>query len=101
MKEYILCAAIHYDDGLEYENSPTQFGLVICGRRHSDCHNTLEALIGEHANMVTRDHQGFLTSENRYVGRKEAWHIAISNNQVKFGPTQTDENSILISENLY
>ena len=39
-KEYILCAAIHWDDGETYPHQPKNIttGLVICGRRH---HNIL------------------------------------------------------------
>lgn len=35
--------------------------------------------------LPDRDHQGFLTSLNRYVGRKEAWIIAKENNQIVYG----------------
>ncbi len=50
-----------------------------------------------------RSHQGFITSLDRYVDRKEGWVIAKMNNQIKFGLSASDngEDSILISENLY
>ena len=50
-----------------------------------------------------REYQGFLTSENRFVNRMDAWVIAKNNNQIKFGLEASDngENSELISENLY
>jgi hypothetical protein len=103
--EKILCAAIHVDDDKEYIDAPIgiQFGFIVCGRRHSDCYQTIELLTGntELGNTVGRERQGFVTSYNRYVGRKEAWTIAIKANQVVHGPTNTDEDSILISENLY
>lgn len=105
MKETIICAAIHYDDATEHSDQPQgiQFGFVIAGRRHSDCYKTIELLTGNEdiVRKIDRNHQGFLTNTNKYVGRKEAWNIAIAANQVVFGPTKTDEDSILISENLY
>ena len=90
MEEFILCAAIDYE------------GLIIPGHRHSDCYNVLRTLKPD-AVDPDRTKQGFLTSENRYVNRKDAWTIAVKNNQVKYGKTASDngEESILISENLY
>ena len=50
-----------------------------------------------------RKHQGFITSLDRYVDRKEGWNIAKANNQIQFGLTasENEDDSILISENLY
>lgn len=50
-----------------------------------------------------REKQGFMTSLNRFVDRKEAWKIAKANNQIKFGmkASENGEESELISENLY
>ena len=104
--EYILCAAIDYN------------GVIVCGHRHGDCYETLKALIGEidADKLPDRNKQGFLTSENRYVGREEAWTIAKENNQIVYGLEASDhdddillkglhfdekQKSILISENLY
>ncbi len=105
MKEFILCAAIDYK------------GVIVCGHRHGDCYAVLKQLIGEidPNKLPDRDSQGFLTSENRYVGRAEAWDIAKENNQIKYGLKASDNNDILlkglkiegnpppilISENLY
>ena len=105
-KEYILCAAIDYN------------GIIVCGHRHGDCYSVLKALIGEidSNKLPDRDHQGFLTSLNRYVNREEAWIIAKANNQIVYGLKASDHDddilikgldikdkpkSILISENLY
>ncbi|MHA1483128.1 MAG: hypothetical protein ACTSQA_06800 [Candidatus Heimdallarchaeaceae archaeon] len=93
-KEFILCSAIMYD------------GTVISGRRHKDCYETLERLRGiseDDDRAPGREDQGFLTSTNRYVDRKEAWKIADENNQIKFGreASYRGEDSELISENLY
>jgi len=52
-----------------------------------------------------RKHQGFITSLDRYVDRKEGWKIAKANNQIQYGlivsEDENEEESILISENLY
>jgi len=86
--EYILCAAIKYD------------GNIISGFRHKDCSKILKLINPNHNDLYIN---GFLTSKNRFVGRKEAWKIALANDQIKFGLEASDngEDSILISENLY
>jgi len=106
LKEFILCASIDYD------------GIIISAHRHGDCYEVLKKLVGEidTDKLPSRDKQGFLTSENRYVGREEAWNIAKDNNQIVYGleaSNMDDEKlnnclgidfvpkSILISENLY
>jgi len=103
--EYILCAAINYNE------------IIICGHRHGDCYDIIEKLVGkiETNKLPNRDKQGFLTSLNRYVGREEAWTIAIANDQVVYGLKASSNDrdillegleidyspEILISENLY
>lgn len=95
MKEKILCAAINYN------------GIIVCGFRHSDCYEIIKSLVGDinSDNMPKKDNQGFLTSKNRYVGRKEAWIIAKENKQIIYGLETFNHNNgekpILISENLY
>lgn len=102
-KEYILCATILYKD------------TIVSGYRHSDCYEVLRTLNVDDKDLPGREHQGFLTSTNRYVDRKEAWKIAKENNQIKYGLKASDksddamlnglnpifDDSILISENLY
>jgi hypothetical protein len=95
-KEFILCASLNYN------------GTIICGHRHSDCYKILQDLLNLTSSdeLPGREYQGFLTSTNRYVDRKEAWNIAKENNQIKFGLKVSDmsefgQDSILISENLY
>lgn len=92
-KEFILCASIYYN------------GTIINGRRHSDCYDILRNLVSDIADneMPQREHQGFLTSLNRFVDRKEGWRIAKENNQIKWGLKFSDngEERQLISENLY
>ena len=116
-KEFILCAAIWVNDGNIHESQPINIetGFVICGRRHHNCYQTIKSLtnqtpnekIGDIINSMSvedhRKHQGFITSLDRYVDRKEGWKIAIANNQVQFGKdcSENGDDSILISENLY
>jgi len=93
IKEFILCSAINYN------------GIIIAGRRHRDCYATLRGLLPElkEADEPDRSKQGFLTSKNRYVNRKEGWNIAYDQNQIAFGfeVSNRGEDSELISENLY
>jgi hypothetical protein len=115
-KEFILCAAIYVNDNKKHEQQPKNIdtGFVICGRRHNNCYQTIKDLKGD-VNIYFkslgisdnnhRENQGFITSLDRYVSRKEAWKIAKLNNQIQFGliasENENEDESILISENLY
>ncbi len=117
MREFILCAAIWINDNQKHEQQPENIetGFVICGRRHNNCYQTIKSLtsqdsndkFGELINSLSteelRKHQGFITSLDRYVDRKEGWKIAKANNQIQFGlaASEDGDESILISENLY
>ncbi len=100
--EYILCAAIHYKDGGSYPHQPKNVdsGLVMAGRRHSDCIAMLSLLNGYNKSLVGRDAQGFLTSHNRWVSRSEAYLIAKAAGQLLHN-LHDPANPILISEDLY
>ena len=89
--EYILCAAMKYN------------GMTITGYRHRDCINTLEKLLNlpSSDSLPGRESQGFLTSKNRFVYRKEAYKIAKANNQLILPPKKNDENEELASEDIY
>jgi len=113
MKEFILCAAIHFNDGIKRDNQAINIesGFIITGRRHHDCYAAIQA-IGEALgisdaivkttiNKADRDHQGFITSTNRYVNRSEAMQIAKSNNQIFHNMHDGEIGGILISEDLY
>jgi hypothetical protein len=93
MKEFIICAAIKHGDT----------GKIYYGHRHNHC---LEASNGELSWKLNRQEickieriQGFITSKNRFVDRKEALIIALENNQI------IDKKEIrgteLYSEDLY
>lgn len=61
--EKILCAAIKYSGG------------VILGPNHANCLFMLAEIRGTHASRAD-DEQGFVTTTNRFVDRKEAYDIA-------------------------
>lgn len=92
--EYILCAAIHYKDGIRRIHQPKNIrsGFVICGFRHSNCIMTLRNMVPTNNNNST---QGFLTSKNRFVDRQKAAKIAFKSDQIE------KRVSALISEELY
>lgn len=97
-KEYILCAAIWFDDGKKYAHQPKNIntGLVLCGWRHGCIFPQIGGLVGERQQLgIYEKDQGFLTSHNRFVDRKEAAKIAVDNNQCD------SDNTFLFSEDLY
>ena len=109
-QEFIVCAAIHFDDGIEHEgHHPVKSGFVICGLRHCNIYSGVYAAIqaadGEYGKILslnepnntrTKITEGFLTSKNRFVDRKEAYKIALHAGQVK-----EKDNEKLFSEDLY
>jgi hypothetical protein len=112
MEEYILSAAIYFNDGKEYPGQPNNIktGFVVTGRRHHNCYATLAAVgkaldLEERAlvsfERIDRDIQGFVTNIDRFVDRRQGWLIAIKANQVKKVPDDVSEGNILFSEDLY
>lgn len=81
--EYILCAAIWYKQipikkeisGVLPKNCDV--GLVISGHRHCQCMWIMSSLTGLRSveTEVGEYIQGFLTNQNRFVDREEAWII--------------------------
>lgn len=93
-KEVIVGAACMMED--EYKNS-----YLIIGARHYDTLMCTQITDIERLGAVDLKEigQGFYTSHQTYVDRKEALKIALANNQVKYGiGYETDE---LYSEMLY
>ena len=85
MKERILCAAIWFDDGKEYDHQPINIktGYVICGHRHHNCFMTAGILDPGISNYQKHEkEQGFVTNTNRFVSREEASEIALKSGQV-------------------
>lgn len=98
--EYILCAAIWVDDGVEYVHQPRNIptGMVFCGWRHSNCFEALNKAYPKGSvdeQQLAGKHQGFLTSRGMFVSRDEAGKIAFEAGQVK------REGLHLTSEDLY
>lgn len=126
--EYIICSAIHYDNGLKYQFHDTygiDTGFVLAGYRHPHIcsvlpinpyyiemlfhkkdeeaiqkYDELKVKYGWQEEGLTRCHtvQGFLTNKGRFVDRKEAWRIARSAGQID---DNGGYNSELFSEDLY
>lgn len=105
-KEFILCAANHYDDGIEanHECNNIKTGFVICGRRHSNCISIFTKIVGFPFNeygreLMLTERQGFITNTNRWVDRLEALKIAREANQLITG--NGNEKLGLFIEDLY
>lgn len=84
-QEYLLCAAIHYEDGKKYEHQPKNIesGIVVCGRRHHNCYTTLARLLGDRYDIKLTHNQGFVTNRDRYLERKDAAQVAYKCGQIK------------------
>lgn len=108
-EERILCAAIWYKDiPLKKEIPGTLLrpvnidcGVVFCGYRHPHALYTMVAVTGLRSvevadDGVGRETQGFLTSENRFVDRREAARIHVRN-----GGKLNYSTEDLYSEDLY
>ena len=100
MEPYILCAAVWYiDNYVKHESQPLNipYGLVICGRRHSNCFVTLR-LIND---KFTEDDiiSGFITSNNLFLSRTDAAQFAWNAKQLL--PHIAECPNSLISEMLY
>jgi len=98
-KEYIVCAAIWYESGDKFAHTCKNIdhGIVIFGLRHS----IFELLIRLYPNYKESQdtHQGFLTSDNRFVERDEALIIAKKCGQ--FDKGEYFKEKWLYSEDLY
>jgi hypothetical protein len=108
-QERILCAAIWYDDGKEYRFQPVNIksGIVVSGLRHPHCkiilnswlypnwqNDELEEQIKNDVN--NKEEQGFITSKQRFVNRKEGAEIFQAS-----GGTLKYQKHQLFSEDLY
>lgn len=96
--EYILCAAIHFEDDLVHAHQPKNIltGVVVCGMRHHNVFATLSALNTDRSKFERLSGiQGFITNLNRFVDRKEGREIAFNAGQT------TKKEGDLYSEDLY
>ncbi|HEY0657270.1 MAG TPA: hypothetical protein VGD05_02290 [Pyrinomonadaceae bacterium] len=96
MKNYIVCSAIYYDDGIERVHQPKNIktGIVITGLRHCNCFAIAKELF-QNRDYIGKEIQGFLTSENVFVNRELAGKIAVRACQTK------ELKSQLFSEDIY
>lgn len=104
MGERVCFAANRYNAGMDNE-------VVLLGIRHWDVqmHTQMaayQAAYGTEYFDFETEEQGFLTNRNRFVDRKEAFSIALSQNQLlwlegwnKFNPEE--QTGVLYSENLW
>ena len=102
VKERINYSAIWYKDGNVHTSQPVSTGIIFTGKRHADCYDQMDLYTGqpELKEHVGRDCQGFLTSLNRWVDRKEGFYIAKAAGQ--FLHKLHDEiEPVLISEDLW
>jgi hypothetical protein len=106
MKERIVCSAIWYKDFplVKDDLNPDGFirpfncdrGIVFCGLRHPNCLYQMVAITGKYQHEAGEEVQGFLTTKNRFVDRKEGAKIHIAN-----GGTLKYNSDVLYSEDLY
>lgn len=105
-KEYIVCAAIWFDDVQIHAHQPINidYGIVMMGLRHCNCFASIGGLVKERLDAgIHEKEQGFLTSKNRFVSRMEAAEIALCINQF-IGDEERQEVSkskFLYSEDIY
>jgi hypothetical protein len=103
LKERIICAAIHYQDDKPHERQASNIktGLVIAGLRHGNCFITLEELVPDPDSSKLK--AGFITSEDRFVDRKEAYKIAFNAEQIinQYTRVEPNEYTRLHSEDIY
>lgn len=84
--EYVLCAAIHYDDGVVRAHPPRNLttGITMSGWRHYNCFVLLSAAFPDHEYCRYSDKvvQGFLTSKGNFLDRQEAGALAFTSGQI-------------------
>jgi hypothetical protein len=87
-REYVLCAAIYFNDGQNRAHLPrnVKAGIVVAGRRHHNCFAQLTLMFpGGEYRRAHRENlvQGFLTSEDQFVTREEAALLALAAGQIQ------------------
>lgn len=107
LEEKIICAAVWFKEipllkEMEsHHRNPINVdsGAVFSGFRHGHCLYTMVALTGKRSCEVGEHIQGFLTNKNRFVDRKEAFQIALKQNQIL--DLNDTRGVTLYSEDLY
>lgn len=95
--EKILCAAIWYLDYPSPIHNCVNIdrGIVLCGYRHGHIIGQCSTLLGKTQHEMGKYIQGFITTKNRFLNRKEAHSLF---KQIGNIPEFEDE---LYSEDLY
>lgn len=95
--EYVMCAAIHVDDGKDHLYQPYNIatGIVFCGWRHPSIFSQIAESTLVRAR--SREIQGFLTTKNRFLTRDEALLLVKENCQL----TKPLIGGVLTSEDLW
>jgi DNA recombination-dependent growth factor C len=103
--EKILCSAIWVDDEKKHTQQPKNIdkGFVVCGRRHHNCISTLMLIFEDLEKHLPfkksgKVIQGFLTTDDQFVDRKEGYKIAKKAKQIIHNELIS---SILTSEDLW
>ena len=83
-KEYITCSAILFHTTKELAHMPINVnkGFVLCGHRHHNIQSLCQVK-GLEDLIQYPSTDGFLTSKDRFVERKEAGEIAFKAGQIK------------------
>lgn len=101
MQDQILCPAIHYfKERFSIPSHPKNIttGYVMTGHRHPSIISLHYDLTGKKTGP-SNSTQGFLTIQNRFVGRQEGYRIAEEVDQIDKGRSKTPGS--LYSEDLY
>ncbi len=89
--EQCICAAIQFP--------ANRTGMIVRGHRHDACYKTAMG-IADVRDYLHEAEQGFITSANRFVGRKEAMQIQIASG-IQSAAEGGYRGDILFSEDLY
>lgn len=74
-------------------------GMILTGKNHSRIYVRFKEITGECPEIVERG-DGFVTTDHRFVDRKEAYEIAVLAGQLRY-PEIQHSVEILSSEDLY
>ena len=110
-KEYIICAAIWYQDDIVRFNQPrnVESGIVVGGWRHGNCISILKTMFYDNyqtneeddkkrIHVLNNQTQGFLTSKGNFIDRIVGLKMAKESNQL-LNPDNI--GSELFSEDIY
>ena len=101
----ILCAANWYrtSDVVAHQPENVHTGFVVAGHRHSAIYPVVAHISGDAWSALRRvEEHGFLTSDNRWVTRREAYDIAEAAGQLDMAEVRRRGGSrVLYSEDLY